>query len=108
MIVRMLLVRVGSDPIDVEMEEKLSELQRIVGGYVEAVAIAVGDRGFVVLCNEDGRRLNLPSNRWIAGLGAIVGDFLITKHGDEGSFASLTDEEVTALTSSLMLRRPVA
>ncbi len=50
----------------------LPNLQRIVGGYIETVTF--GD--YVVICNEEGRLLNMPYNCTINGF-SFVGDIAI-------------------------------
>ena len=47
------------EPIDGGASFTLLELQLIVGGYIEAVPT---HDGRVMVCNEDGKRLNLPVN----------------------------------------------
>lgn len=44
----------------------LSNLQRIVGGYIETVTFP--DLGVVVICNEEGRLLGLPYCSTIRGV----------------------------------------
>lgn len=49
----------------------LENLQRTVGGYIEAVTymgtLTTQTGSFVVICNEEGRIKNLPFNCWIGG-----------------------------------------
>lgn len=47
------------------IRNELDELQRLVGGYVEAVTI-VPNR-LVMLCNEEGKLLDLPKNVELEG-----------------------------------------
>jgi hypothetical protein len=60
----------------------LTELQAIVGGYIEAIGVPDGRLMFL---NEDGKRLQLPINHeatarvrhWLMPWDVIVGDVLL-------------------------------
>lgn len=41
------------------ISQRLENLQKTVGGYIETVTIAPG---LVIICNEDGRSMGLPEN----------------------------------------------
>lgn len=56
--IRCFLKRPESDWYSTCCSTSLSNLQRIVGGYIEAVTFP--DLGVVVICNEEGRLLGLP------------------------------------------------
>jgi len=57
----------------IEVKNELEELQRIVGGYIEAVPLFPN---LVVICNEDGRLQGLPYNCEICGI-IFVGTILL-------------------------------
>ena len=42
----------------------LENLQKLVGGYIETITIAAG---VVIICNEEGKLLNLPRNLRLYG-----------------------------------------
>ena len=48
---------------------ELEDLQRLVGGHIEAVDI--GLEGVIALVNEDGRNIGLPANCWVLRMGYI-------------------------------------
>ena len=68
----------------------LVELQTLVGGYIQAVPIGAGR---YLVCNEDGKRLELPVNqaatRMLHAAGGmpddfVVGEVLIATHAEMG------------------------
>lgn len=69
------------------IDNTLEDLQALVGGYIETAPMG---GGFLAICNEEGRLINLPQNM----LG-FAGDIFICKaNPEEGEFESLTDEEI--------------
>ena len=53
--------------------DELKKYQDIVGGYIEMVALT---SDFAIICNEEGRLMDLPYNCEIAGIdfvGTIIG-----------------------------------
>lgn len=74
-----------------EVENKLEALQAIVGGYLEVVQ---GIPGLTVLCNEDGRMMQLPPNRGLLGTWIVV-------RSEGADFVSLTDEDVARLQAGV-------
>jgi len=79
----------------------LAELQAFVGGYIELLRVPLtllthdgGDpwRPLVLFCNEDGKRLRLPVNRFATSLmrpvlrpdDVLVGDVLLCTPGEAG------------------------
>lgn len=76
------------EPYVTNVSDTLEALQKAVGGYIEAVTVL---EGVVVLCNEEGRLMELPENRSFF-LSGICGDCLIC--GVDGEeFASLSEPE---------------
>lgn len=51
--------RPGDDPVVKVIPNELEELQRLVGGWIEALPFGTGAN---VLCHEEGRILGLPEN----------------------------------------------
>ena len=73
------------------IEDTLENLQRTVGGYIEAVKLSADA---VLVCNEDGKLLGLPRNKNISGKlfkpDMIVGDcFICGCNGED--FTDITD-----------------
>lgn len=69
---------VNEPPQVVIIPNELKCMQRIVGGYVEAVR----HRGYMFWCNEDVIAEDLPFNRWVGGH-AVYGTFFVTSNRSE-------------------------
>ena len=84
------MVEPHKEPYVTEIADKLSALQKAVGGYREVVGN--GD-GTLLVCNEEGKLKGLEGNRRIGdGSSIIAGSFFIV--GDDGEdFRSLTESE---------------
>ena len=101
--IRVLVIEPGKNPEEREIPNTLKALQKIVGGYIETVALhrSVKDgelERIDIVCNEEGKLLGLPKNRIIKRLNDIIcGTFLIVATGEE-DFISLTDEQVETWT----------
>lgn len=54
-----------ANAVMVEIENTLPALQEAVGGYIEVIPFAPDA---VIICNEEGRLLNLPYNCMICGM----------------------------------------
>ena len=65
-------------------ENSLESFQGAVGGYIETVTYS---KGFVIICNEEGRLKGLPFNVEIGGVGFVGTILAVGMKGDE--FASL-------------------
>lgn len=79
------------------IKNELSELQKIVGGYIEVLPFTREDN-VTIICNEEGKIDGLPLNRSLAHDGEIweiiAGTMIIA--GDDymnGEFIGLTDEQ---------------
>lgn len=89
---KVLFFEVGQPPRVGEMETTLEALQAYVGGYIEAVTVATDA---ALICNEEGRLLNLPYNRKIFGEDIYGPALIMGVKGDE--LVGLTDEQAAAL-----------
>lgn len=68
------------------VSDRLENLQKIVGGYIQIVPVTDSEIPLVVICNEDGKNLGLPFNmRFMAD--ALVGTVIVCGVGGE----NLTD-----------------
>lgn len=96
-VITVLKVEPGKVPEIIQIKNELEEMQALVGGYIEVLAL---EAGVSIVCNEEGKINRLPLNRalrteegeiWeiIAGTFFIAGDDLSI-----GEFVSLTDEQV--------------
>jgi uncharacterized protein (DUF736 family) len=87
---RAVIYRVGQEPTVESIDDSLSGMQSIVGGYIETVYL---DGEIILVCNEEGKMTGLPANRSLRG-DVIMGDCFITAANEEGDFVSLTDEQM--------------
>lgn len=89
-----LKVSAGKMPERIEVENTLEELQKQVGGYIQA--IYPFDNNVGIICNEEGKIMGLEPNRALIIDGHIVdilvGDILIVGL-TEDDFRSLTVDE---------------
>jgi len=88
--IKVVIVEPNKKPRVALVENKLSDLQAIVGGYIETI-LARSD--IILVCNEEGKLMELPYNRTVYGE-PIVGTFFLTTSNREGDFVSLSDEQV--------------
>ena len=77
-----------------DIPNTLEELQASVGGYIEAVTIATD---CVIICNEEGRLLDLPYNCLAFGLSFYGPILFVGRDGEE--FADLPEE-----TAGILMR----
>jgi hypothetical protein len=87
--IRVLVYEPGKPGEVRDVPNELRSYQRIVGGYIEVIQLHADAPGLLVVCNEDGCRLNLAPNR------GLVGAFFVVRQAG-AEFASLTpvDERV--------------
>ena len=96
---RIIIVEGGKRPYEAELEHDLKSMRRCVGGDIEAV-YEPGGRGAALICNDEGKLLNLPLNRALRDeegeiYDIIAGTFFVCgAPPDSESFTSLTDEQV--------------
>jgi len=96
---KILLIKPGGrEPEETDIGEQLEDLQAVVGGYIE-IATRFSD-GTVLLCNEEGKLLGLPTNRYLTYSDGTLFDLLVGNLficGAAGSdFVSLTDTQIAA------------
>lgn len=87
-LIQVIAVKPYSAPAPLRIENTLQAFQDFVGGYIETITIA---DDLCIVCNEDGRLMNLPPNCTICGV-AFVGNIMIVKT-DGAEFTDMTDEE---------------
>ena len=89
-----LLIEPEARPKVVTMETGLKPLQEAVGGYIEAVYPF--DDPVALVCNEEGKLLNLPMCRSLHEAEDIIcGSFFICgAPADAENFTSLTSEQM--------------
>ena len=77
---RVVMVEVGRNACEMELEDSLASMQHAVGGLIQAV-YEPGGRNAALICNEEGKLLGLPLNRTLRD-----------ENGE--NFTSLTDEQI--------------
>ena len=88
-----LIVEPHKLPYKKSIANDYKSMQKIVGGLIETVPL-LEDNSVILICNEEGKILNLPLNRKI-GYDIIAGTFIIADDDyDNGEFISLTDEQM--------------
>ena len=98
--IRILYKEVGKEPQIMFIENTLEAKQKLVGGLIEVVPY----EDVLIICNEEGKLLNMPPNLvfeydYIAGNCFVIGDDY--KNAD---FKSLTDEEILKYREDLKKR----
>lgn len=98
--IRILYKEVGKEPQIMFIDNTLEAKQKLVGGLIEVVPYD----DVLIICNEEGKILNMPPNLvfeydYIAGNCFVIGDDY--KNAD---FKSLTDEEILRYREDLMKR----
>lgn len=85
---KILVVEPGKHPYEKEIESTLKEMQKIVGGRIQALYPFRDEVG--VVCNDDGISLQMPFNRKIDEECYIFGTFFLCGLGLE-DFTSLPE-----------------
>lgn len=98
--IRILYKEVGKEPQIMFVDNTLEVKQKLVGGLIEVVPY----EDVLIICNEEGKLLNMPPNLvfeydYIAGNCFVIGDDY--KNAD---FKSLTDEEILKYREDLKKR----
>lgn len=94
--ITVLIVEPNMHPYVAIIEDELSQLQGLVGGYIEEYRLS---ETASIICNEEGKLLNLPANRRVQN-DIITGRLFITGiNDDEGIFESLSQEDIELYTS---------
>lgn len=98
--IRILYKEVGKEPQIMFIDNTLEAKQKLVGGLIEVVPY----EDVLIICNEEGKLLNMPPNLvfeydYIAGNCFVIGDDY--KNAD---FKSLTDEEILKYREDLKKR----
>ena len=95
---QVVVVEPKKKPVVQDIGSDLESMQRIVGGFIEVVYPF--DEPVALICNEEGKLLNLPLNRALRDDEGNVYDiisgtfFLCAAPPDSNHFAGLTDQQV--------------
>ena len=98
-------MRIGEPATLEKMEEDLVAQNDFVGGWIEAVALP--QPGLYLICNEQGKLMGLPPNRYMSiddrkisklpkenvTYDLIVGNIFITRIGNWGENVSVTMQD---------------
>ena len=91
-----LLIEPGKTPRHMEIDGSLTGMQQVVGGYIQA--IYPFEDPVALICNEEGKLLELPFNRALRDEDGDIYDivsgtfFLCSAPPDSDSFEDLRDE----------------
>ena len=86
---RILIIEPGKHPRKADISHNLYDLQKTVGGYIQAI-YPWEDR-VALVCDEEGLLKNAPFNRLVAPQTAIFGTFFICGLAEE-EFDDLPDD----------------
>ena len=97
---RVLVVEPGKTPAVRAIDRSLESMQRLVGGYIQAVYPF--DDPLALICNEEGKLLGLPMNRTLRDERGVPYDIVCSTFFlagiAEDDFASLTDRQIEKYT----------
>ena len=94
--IKVVMVAPGEYPKEVMLENNLDALQKAVSigcdyqGLIEVVGL---DDGVCIICNEEGKLLNLEGNRRL-NEDIIAGVFYVVGEDNCGNFVSLTEAQI--------------
>ena len=99
---KVLVIEPVKSPVVKEIDSSLESMQKVVGGYIQA--LFPFDEPVALVCNEEGKLLGLPLNRALRDEDGNVYDivsgtfFLCSAPPDSESFCSLSDEQIEHFT----------
>ena len=91
---RVLIVEPMKPPEVKDISGTLEFMQAIVGGLIQAVYPF--EESVALICNDEGKLMNLPANRYVPELHDIICGtfFLCNAPPDSDHFTSLTEEQL--------------
>ena len=98
---QVVIVEPEKKPVMQNIDDTLTSMQQIVGGTIQAVYPF--EEPVALICNDEGKLLNLPLNRALRDSNGAIYDivagtfFLCAAPVDSDRFESLTDEQARAL-----------
>lgn len=87
--ITVLKVEPGKVPEQITIPNTLKAMQELVGGHIEIVDY----QGACLVCNEEGKLLDLEPNRRV-GQDVITGTFFLANSDLEGNLCSLSQEDL--------------
>lgn len=86
-------------PKVVELDYTLEAMQKFVGDNIECLPLCDLGAEFTLVCNDEGKLLELPPNRMLwGGADYLAGSGFIAGTDSEGNMTSLTAEEIAYYT----------
>lgn len=104
---KVLVIAPGKVPVVKEIGNTLKDMQRIVGGYIQAYYPWMDE--VAIICNDEGKIMGLPFNRPIFGehgelVDIIAGTFFICGAPmDSGTFTDLPEDLIEHYTQMFQL-----
>lgn len=102
---KVLIVEPKKVPVVREIEDNLKSYQEIVGGYIQAIYPFADEPEVALICNDEGKLMNLPMNRALKDENGNIYDvmagtfFLCGARADEDHFSGLTEEQIRKFTA---------
>ena len=95
---RVLIVEPMKPPVVKDIPGTLESMQATVGGLIQAVYPF--KEPVALICNDEGKLMNLPANRYVPELPDIICGtfFLCNAPPGSGHFASLTEKQINRYT----------
>ena len=84
------------EPVEIDLENKLEDLQAAVEGYIETVTLF---SNLVIICNEEGRISHMPYNTCLMGIDFYGPVLIAGRKGDEFADTPINPEEYRILFS---------
>lgn len=90
----------------VTLDNILEAIQQFVGGLIECIPMDDPDADIVLVCNNEGKMLQLPPNRWLwDGQDLLGGPAFIAAGDEEGNLRSLSDAMLEKYTN--LFKEPI-
>lgn len=90
----------------VMIDNTLESMQQFVGGLIECLPLDDPEADIVLVCNDEGKMLQLAPNRWLwGGQDLLVGPAFIAAGDAEGNLCSLSDTMMKKYTN--LFKEPV-
>lgn len=97
---QVVIVEPEKKPVVQSIDNSLTSMRQIVGGAIQA--IYPFEEQVALICNDEGKLLNLPLNRALRDSNGVIHDivagtfFLCAAPADSDHFEGLTDEQAQA------------
>lgn len=95
--VKVIAYRAGQEPVVEDIPDTLEAMQELVGGYIEGLTIehTPDGEGLQIICNETGKLNGLTPVAFVPKYQDVIcGDFLVSRHDNEGETVDVTEADV--------------